>query len=189
MSGIRRFLDFVGNMGLLARGDPPRVVDLTGREWGEAVNGFSLSARQVARQDADELPSVSVVLRNAGSAPQVFSVPGWMAFYQFRVLGPDGAEVPLSAYGSHLLQSRAAVRKRQRFRSIPALLRKPCFPSALSTPCARAAFTKSESLAACPMAPRLFPTKPLSRLRPHCLSLPVVRHAAYAFHRFQNILQ
>ena len=111
MSGLRKFLDFIGNMGLLARGDPPKVVDLTGRVWGPAVNGFSLSVRQIPRQDSDELPSVSVVLRSEGPAPLLFTVPGWLAFYQFQVMGPDGAEVPLSGYATQFLQASKGTEK------------------------------------------------------------------------------
>lgn len=108
VSGIRKFLDFVGNMGLLARGDRPKVVELTGREWGAVVGGFSLSARQEAKQDSEELPTVSAVLRNESPAPLTIHVPGWLAFYELRVLGPDGAEVPHSAYGTHLLNASKA---------------------------------------------------------------------------------
>jgi hypothetical protein len=91
---------------LLARGDRPKVVDLTGREWGPETAGFSLSARQVAQEDSNELPTVSVVLRNNGSAPLTFTASGgWLAFYHFQVVGPDGAEVQLSSYGGQLLKA------------------------------------------------------------------------------------
>jgi hypothetical protein len=111
VSGIRRFLDFIGNMGLMARADPPKVVDLTGREWGLPVAGLSLSARQVRKQDSDELPTISVVLRNEGPATLTFTAPGWLAFYELNVSGLDGAEVPLSGYGSQLLKASRGTEK------------------------------------------------------------------------------
>ena len=108
---FRGFLDFVGNMGLLARGDRPKVVNLTGREWGATVGGLSISARQEVKQDSAELPSISVVLRNHGPSALAFTAPGWLAFYGLKVVGPNGAEVPLSPYGVQLLKSSRQTEK------------------------------------------------------------------------------
>jgi len=106
--GVRKFLDFFGNMGLLARGDRPKVVDLTGREWGAAAGGLSLSVRQEAKQDDEELATIAVVLRNESPAPVNIAAAGWLAFYEIRVTGPDGAAVPLSGYGEQLMKSSHA---------------------------------------------------------------------------------
>ena len=40
-----RFYNFLANMGLVLRDDPPKVIDMTGREWGEVVDGLALSIR------------------------------------------------------------------------------------------------------------------------------------------------
>lgn len=104
MNGIRRFFDFLGNMGLLARDDPPKSIDMTGREWGAPVDGLTLSVREVMKQDPDELVSVSVVLRNGGPEKTALVVPGWLFFYVLHVTAPDGSAEALSPYGAQLLK-------------------------------------------------------------------------------------
>lgn len=108
---VRKFLDFFGNMGLLARGDRPKVVDLTGREWGEATGGVSLSVRQEKKQDAEELATIAVVLRNDSAKALDIHANGWLAYCAITVTGMDGAQVPLSGYGAQLLQSSTATER------------------------------------------------------------------------------
>ena len=94
MSVFRRFFDFLAGLGLIVRDDPPKVVDLTVRAWGAAVDGLALSIREVPHEDPDAQATVSVVLRNVGPAPRSLTVPGWLFFYQFEITGPDGRPPP-----------------------------------------------------------------------------------------------
>jgi len=104
ISGFRRFFDFLAGMGLIVRDDPPKVVDLTVREWGAAVEGLALSIREIPHEDPDAQAAVSVVLRNTGTAPQSLTVPGWLFFYRFEIFGPDGSAAGMSAFGKELLK-------------------------------------------------------------------------------------
>jgi hypothetical protein len=88
----------MGRMGLTLRGDPPRKIDMTGREWGEQVNGIALSIREIPREDPEQLASVSAVLRNSGEKEIPLIVPGWLHFYKIDVAAP------LTRYGSALLK-------------------------------------------------------------------------------------
>jgi hypothetical protein len=111
VSGFRKFLDFMGNMGLMARADPPKVIDLTGREWGAPVDGFVLSVRQLKKEDPDQLAVVSVVLKNQGGEAKLLTIPEWLFFYQLGVLAPDGSIEPLSPYGRQLLRPERKMEK------------------------------------------------------------------------------
>ena len=66
LNAIRRFLTFLASMGLTVKDDRPRVIDMTGREWGESAAGLALSIREMRQDDPRQLPVLSVVLRNAG---------------------------------------------------------------------------------------------------------------------------
>ncbi|HWE50901.1 MAG TPA: hypothetical protein VG273_13995 [Bryobacteraceae bacterium] len=99
------FLDFMGKMGLTLRGDPPRKIEITGREWGPAVEGVALSIREIPREDPEELASVSAVMRNTGQKEIPLVVPGWMHFYQIEV------EAPLTKYGRALLRPERQTEK------------------------------------------------------------------------------
>jgi hypothetical protein len=99
---IRGFFDFLAKMGLSVRDDPPKVVDLSVREFGEPQQGLALSIRQIPRDDPDALASVSVVIRNVSQEVRTFVVPGWLAFYQFDVRMPDGSPAPLTPFGRAL---------------------------------------------------------------------------------------
>jgi hypothetical protein len=99
---IRGFFDFLAKMGLSVRDDPPKVVDLSIREFGEAQHGLALSIRQIPRDDPAALASVSVVIRNVGQEPRTLIVPGWLGFYQFDVRMPDGSPAPLTPFGRAL---------------------------------------------------------------------------------------
>jgi hypothetical protein len=91
------FVDFLAKMGLILRGDPPRSIDMTGREWGHPVNGLALSIREIPRDEPDQLPSVSVVMKNEGSTPIPLVIPGWLFFYSIDI------PAPLTPYGKALL--------------------------------------------------------------------------------------
>lgn len=104
-SAFLRFYNFLANLGLVLRDDPPKVVDLTGREWGAAANGFALSIRQIPKQDQDEQAVISVVIRNLGSERKTFMVPGWMFFYEVEITAQDGSEVARTFYGNQFLKT------------------------------------------------------------------------------------
>ena len=78
-------MDFLAKMGLTLRGDPPRAIDITNREWGPPVDGIALSIREIPRQDPKELPSVSAVMKNGGQKQIPLSIPGWLYFYQMEI--------------------------------------------------------------------------------------------------------
>ena len=83
-------------MGLVIRDDPPKVIDMTGREWGEAADGLALSIRELSREDARQVAGISVVIRNGGTRPVKLTVPPWIFFYEI-----EGLE--LSPYGRQVL--------------------------------------------------------------------------------------
>jgi hypothetical protein len=91
-----RFYDFLAQMGLVLRDDPPKVIDLTGREWGEAAGGLALSLRELTRGDPAEVAGISIVMRNGGVLPRTLTVPPWIFFYE--IAGAD-----LSPYGRQLM--------------------------------------------------------------------------------------
>jgi hypothetical protein len=96
---LYRFYNLLANMGLVLRDDPPKVIDMAGREWGETVDGLALSIRQIPQG------VLSVVIRNNGPEPRTFIVPGWLFFYEIY------SNLTLTAYGRQLL---AAARKTER---------------------------------------------------------------------------
>jgi len=93
-------MDFLAKMGLTLRGDPPRAIDITNREWGPPVDGIALSIREIARQDPEELPSVSAVMKNGGQKQIPLSIPGWLYFYNIEI------EAPTTPYGGSLLRPK-----------------------------------------------------------------------------------
>lgn len=104
MSGFRRFFDFMAGMGLIVRDDPKKVIDLTVREWGPEVDGFVLSIGEIPHEDPDAQAAVSLVLRNVGTASRQLTVPGWLFFYRFEILGADGTAASMSSFGKELLK-------------------------------------------------------------------------------------
>jgi hypothetical protein len=107
VSAFRRFFDFLAGMGLIVRDDPPKVVDLTAREWGAAVEGLALSIREIPHADPDARAAVSVVLRNVAAAPKSLTVPGWLFFYRFEIRDngrSGGAPAPMTPFGRELLK-------------------------------------------------------------------------------------
>jgi len=102
---FKGFFDFMAKMGLSVRDDPPRVVDLAAREWGEARDGLALSIEELPRESPDELPSLSVVLRNVTDRTVQLSTPGWLLFYRFDVRTAEGQLVELSPFGRELMKA------------------------------------------------------------------------------------
>ena len=98
VSGFARIYNFLANMGLVLRDDPPRVIEMTGRQWGQPVNGLALSVREIPREDPRQQTVLSVVIRNEGPEPKTFTVPGWLFFYELQL------DAPPTAYGSQLLK-------------------------------------------------------------------------------------
>jgi hypothetical protein len=93
-----RFYNFLANMGLVIRDDPPKVIDLTGREWGPAFDGLALSIRELPREDARQVTGISVVMRNGGAEPRKLNVPPWVFFY--RISGLE-----LTPYGRQFMNA------------------------------------------------------------------------------------
>lgn len=98
-----RFYNFLAKMGLVLRDDAPKVIDMTGREWGEPVGGLVLSIRELKREDPKQLAGISVVMKNQGTAPITLNVPPWIFYYKI-----EGLE--LTPYGRQLM---AGDQKRQ----------------------------------------------------------------------------
>jgi len=93
-------------MGLILRDDPPKVIDLTGRLFGEAVHGLELSIREIPKEDPSERAVLSVVIRNREGEKKIFTVPGWLFFYEVQI------DAPLNGYGSQVLKPE---RRTERF--------------------------------------------------------------------------
>ena len=91
-----RFYNFLANMGLVLRDDPPKVIDLTGREWGEPAGGLALSIRELKREESGQVAGISVVMKNLGTDSRTLRVPSWIFFYKL-----EGQE--LTPYGRQLM--------------------------------------------------------------------------------------
>jgi hypothetical protein len=81
-----RFFNFLANMGLVIRDDPPKVIEMTGREWGGTVDGLALSVRELKREDPRQVAGISVVMKNGGTHPKTLDVPPWIFYYEFEGL-------------------------------------------------------------------------------------------------------
>lgn len=97
-NGLVTFINFLAKMGLIVRPDPPRQIQTEGRQWGAATDGMMLSIREIRRENSDQLPSISVVMKNDGAKSWNLTIPGWMFFYQVET------DAPLSAFGRQLLR-------------------------------------------------------------------------------------
>jgi hypothetical protein len=81
-----RFYDLLANLGLVIRDDPPKVIDMTGREWGNPVGELSLSIREIKRQEPRQVAGISVVMKNGGTHPKTLDVPPWIFYYEIEGL-------------------------------------------------------------------------------------------------------
>ena len=88
-------IEQLAKSGLILRADPPKVIELKGRAWGEMVGGLALSA--APKTGAPNI--LSLILRNAGDAPCSLVVPGWLHFFSVHVTAPGGLPAPFTAYG------------------------------------------------------------------------------------------
>ena len=88
----------MGKMGLTLRGDPPRTIDMTGREWGTPIDGLVLSIRQIPKEDSTDRIAISVVMKNVGDVFRTISVPGWLFFHEIEI------DAPLTAWGREALK-------------------------------------------------------------------------------------
>lgn len=98
-----RFYTFLAKMGLVMLDDPPKVIDLTGREWGDAVDGLRLSIRELPREDSEHIAGVSVVMKNEGASAKALTVPAWIHYFEV-------AGLELSPYGLQLMNPARTVR-------------------------------------------------------------------------------
>jgi hypothetical protein len=83
---LTRFYNFLANLGLVIRDDPPRVIDMTGREWGDPVDGLALSVRELRREEPRQVAGISVVMKNGGTHPKTLDVPPWIFYYEIEGL-------------------------------------------------------------------------------------------------------
>jgi hypothetical protein len=91
-----RLYNFLANLGLVLRDDPPRVIDMNGRRWGDAAEGLALSIREIKREDPRQVAGISVVMKNERMHTRTLNVPPWIFFYRI-----DGLE--LTPYGRELM--------------------------------------------------------------------------------------
>jgi hypothetical protein len=101
---IRGALDWFAKLGLTVRDDPPRTVNIAGREWGEPVRGFALSIQQIRKEDPEQLPAISAAIRNVSGERRRLEIPGWLAFYSVEITGRDGRPAGPTAFGRELLK-------------------------------------------------------------------------------------
>lgn len=98
---FERFYNFLANLGLVLRDDPPKVIDMTGRVWGDTIEGLALSIRELPRDDEGRVTGISVVVKNTGTASRALDGP-LAARYEI-----EGLE--RSAYGHQLSASTPRV--------------------------------------------------------------------------------
>ena len=99
LSKFTSFHNFMANLGLVIRDDPPKVIDMTGRVWGEPVDGLVLSIRELPREEERQVAGISVVMKNEGSEAKTMRVPQGIFFYKV-----EGLE--LSPYGRQFMNSQ-----------------------------------------------------------------------------------
>jgi hypothetical protein len=99
LSKFTRFHNFMANLGLVIRDDPPKVIDMTGRVWGEPVDGLVLSIRELPREEERQVAGISVVMKNEGAEAKTMRVPEGIFFYRV-----EGLE--LSPYGRQFMNSQ-----------------------------------------------------------------------------------
>jgi hypothetical protein len=101
---FERVFDQMARMGLAFKSDPIKVIETAGREWGQVTGGLDLSI--APRTDQKDL--LSVILRNVEPIAKQIVTRGWLHFLEVHLTSPDGADVPLSAYGRQVLDPSRA---------------------------------------------------------------------------------
>jgi len=99
LSKFTSFHNFMANLGLVIRDDPPKVIDLTNRVWGEPVDGLVLSIRELPREEERLVAGISVVMKNEGAQSKIMRVAEGIFFYRV-----EGLE--LSPYGRQFMNSQ-----------------------------------------------------------------------------------
>jgi hypothetical protein len=95
-------------MGLTVRDDPKKVVDVAGRTWGQPVDDIALSLQLKAREDPEELPAVSVAVRNVGAVRRTLRTRGWLEFLNVAVRDSSGTDAELTSYGREVMKPEHA---------------------------------------------------------------------------------
>ncbi|HEY4089523.1 MAG TPA: hypothetical protein VGM43_26535 [Bryobacteraceae bacterium] len=95
-------------MGLTVRDDPKKVVDVAGRTWGQPVDDIALSMQLRAKEDPEELPSVSVAVRNVGETRRTLRTRGWLEFLNVTVRDSSGRDAELTSYGREVTKPEHA---------------------------------------------------------------------------------
>ena len=94
----------MAKMGLSVRDDPKKVVDVAGRAWGETTHGLALSVLLKAKEDPDELPSISVAIQNRSAETQRLMTRGWLNFLPVSVTDLNGVTAEITPYGLELMK-------------------------------------------------------------------------------------
>jgi hypothetical protein len=96
---LRGALDWFAKLGLTVRDDAPKVIDVASREWGEPAAGVVLSIRALPKEDPDQLPGISAVLKNISGEKKRLEISPWLIFYSISITAPDGQPAALTAFG------------------------------------------------------------------------------------------
>lgn len=99
-----RFFTFLAKMGLAIHDDPPKVIDMTGREWGQTVDGLALSIRELPREDSRSVAGISVVMKNNADDAKTLNVPAWIHYFRIEGLEP-------TPYGRSVLDPARTAKK------------------------------------------------------------------------------
>jgi hypothetical protein len=108
---VRGALDWFAKLGLTVRDDAPKIIDLASREWGEPAAGIALSIRDLPKDDPDQLPGISAVLRNVSAEKKHLEISAWLVFYSISVAGRDGRTAGLTAFGRKYLNPERHARR------------------------------------------------------------------------------
>ncbi len=104
VSGVRsmveKTMDVLANLGLVMRDTRREKLPDAARAYGPDTDGFRLSIHPVK-----PAPTVSVAIKNVGAEERKATLPGWLIYYSAAIVGPDGAAVPLTAFGRQLLEA------------------------------------------------------------------------------------
>jgi len=95
-------------MGLAVRDDPKKVVDVAGRTWGRSADDIALSMQLKRKEDPDELPAVSVAIRNVGGTRRTLRRRGWLEFLNVTVRDSSGRDAELTSYGREVMKPEHA---------------------------------------------------------------------------------